>query len=149
MSDLKKELHPISLTPALSKIAEDFIVSDYIKPALEQKVAPNQFGTITGSSTVMALISMVHKWLEATDGNGAAVRVFLFDYRKAFDLLDHSTLTNKLRQLNIPHRVINWVINFLCNRSQRIKLSKDCLSEWGKVPSGVPQGTKLGGCFYL
>ena len=59
---VKKELRPISLTPALSKIAEDFIVSDYIKPALKEKVAPNQFGTITGSSTVMAFISMVHKW---------------------------------------------------------------------------------------
>ena len=43
---------PISLTSALSKFADDFIVSDYIKPALEEKVAPNQFGTIAGSSTV-------------------------------------------------------------------------------------------------
>ena len=144
MSDPKKELRPISLTSALSKITEDFIVSDYIKLALEEKVAPNQFGTITGSSTVMALISMVHKWLEATDGNGAAVRMFLFDYRKAFDLVDHHILANKLQQLNIPHSVINWVIDFLCNRSQRVKLSKDCLSEWG-----VPQGTKLGPWLFL
>ena len=51
--DPKKELCPISLTPALSNIAGDFIVSDYIKPALEEKVAPNQFGTIAGSSTIM------------------------------------------------------------------------------------------------
>ena len=51
--DLKKELRPISLTPDLSKIAEDFIVSGYIKPALEEEVALNQSGTITGSSTVM------------------------------------------------------------------------------------------------
>ncbi|XP_067046036.1 uncharacterized protein [Acropora muricata] len=129
------------ITP-FPKIADDFIVSDYIKPALEEKVAPNQFGTIAGSSTVMALIRVAHKWLEATDGNGAAVPVFLFDYRKAFDLVDHHILANKLQQLNIPHSVINWVIDFLCNRFQRVKLSKDCLSEWGKVPSGVPQGTK-------
>ncbi|KAK2569378.1 hypothetical protein P5673_006300 [Acropora cervicornis] len=39
----------------------------------------------------MALISMVHKWLEATDGNAAAVRIFLLDYRKAFDLVDFRT----------------------------------------------------------
>ena len=63
---------------------------------------PNQFGNISGSSTVLvltstvlALISMVHKWLEATDGNGATVWVFLFDYRKAFDLIDHSMLVRK------------------------------------------------------
>ena len=39
----------------------------------------------------MALISIVHKWLEATDGNAAAVRMFLLDYRKAFDLVDFRT----------------------------------------------------------
>ena len=38
VSDPKKELRPISLTSTLSKISEDFIVSDYIKPALESLV---------------------------------------------------------------------------------------------------------------
>ena len=52
--DPKTGLCPISLNPALSNIAEDFTVSDYINPALEEKVAPNQFGTIAGSSAVMA-----------------------------------------------------------------------------------------------
>ena len=140
VTDPKKELRPISLTSTLSKISEDFIVSDYIKPALESLVDSNQFGTISGSSTVLALISMIHKWLEATDGNGASVRVLLFDYRKAFDLIDHKSLVNKLKRVNIPNSVINWVIDFLSGRSQRVKLGKDCVSEWGTVPSGVPQG---------
>ena len=25
-----------------------------------------------------------------------------------------------------------------------MKLARDCVSEWGNIPSGVPQGTKLG-----
>ena len=29
------------------------------------------------------------------------------------------------------------------NRLQRVKLSNDCFSKLGAVPSGVPQGTKL------
>ena len=37
-----------------------------------------------------------------------------------------------------------WVLDFLSDRKQRVKLSSDCLSEWGLVPAGVPQGTKLG-----
>ena len=32
----------------------------------------------------------------------------------------------------------------LTDRYQRIKISNDCHYEWGHVPSGVPQGTKLG-----
>ena len=47
----KEKTSPVSLTSALSKIAEDFVVSDYIKPALEEVVDPNQqFGNISGSS---------------------------------------------------------------------------------------------------
>ena len=31
----------------------------------------------------------------------------------------------------------------MSDRSQRIKLGEGWVSEWGSVPSGVPQGTKL------
>ena len=45
---------------------------------------------------------MIHEWLQATDGNSASVRVFLFDYRKAFDFIDHGTLAAKLREVEVP-----------------------------------------------
>ena len=76
VSEPKKEPRPISLTSSLSKIAEDVVVNDYIKPAVVKSIDPNQFGTISGSTTDMALISMLHKWLGDTDGLGSTIRVF-------------------------------------------------------------------------
>jgi hypothetical protein len=139
----KKEIRSISLAPSISKIAEEFVVTDYIKPAILKNLDPNQYGTVPGSSTVTALINMVHKWLYETDGTGSVVRVLLFDYRKPFDLIDHTILVNKLKELDISTTIINWIKSFLSNRLQRVKLSHDCMSEWGVVPSGVPQGTNL------
>ena len=103
-----------------------------------------QYGTIPKSSTTIALISMLHAWSLGTDGNGATVRTMLFDYRKALNFIDHSILIDKLCKLDIFRSVVNWIIDFLSNRFQCIKLAEGCFSEWGSVPSGVPQGTKLG-----
>ena len=47
-------------------------------------------------------------------------------------------------QCKLPASIINWIIDFLSDRSQPIKFASECFSEWGPVPAGVPQGTKLG-----
>ena len=86
---------------------------------------------------------MTHSWIKATDGNGATVRAVLFDLKKDSDLIDHRILVNKLRVYDIPEAVLSWITDFITNRKQRVKLSSDCFSEWGAVPAGVPQGTKL------
>ena len=88
---------------------------------------------------------MIYSWAKGTDGNGASIRTVIFDYRKAFDLIDHNILITKICKLDLPNSIINWIIDFLTNRAQRIKLA----DEWGTVPSGVPQGTKLESWLFL
>ena len=121
----------------------------FIKPAILQIVDSGQYGVIPKSSTTQSLIGLVHNLAKATDGSGALVRVVMFDYKKAFDLIDHHILVTKLYTLDIPPEIINWVSDFQTNRQQRVKLASDCYSEWAAVPAGVPQGTKLGPWLYI
>jgi hypothetical protein len=90
---------------------------------------------------------MMHAWTSATDVTGAAVRIILLDYKKTFDLIDHLILVDNVLSHRIPCGVARWVGDFLSDRF--VKLSNDCFSEWGTVPSGVPQVTKLGPWLFL
>ena len=143
VQDINNHLRPISLTPIISKLAEEIVVNNYVRPAVMEKIDDKQFGTIPNSSTTHALISMLHTCTKDADGNGSTTGVVLFDFRKAFDLIDHRILSRKLLTYNLPKVITSWILNFLTDRTQRVELSNDCFSEWGSVPAGVPQGTKI------
>ena len=146
---INKDLRSISLTPIVSKLADELAVEQFIKATIFKVVDPNQYATVPKSSTTHALMSTVHNLAKASNGNGALVRLVLLDFRKAFDLVDHQILIKKLHSLAVPSSVINWVRDFLTNRQQRVKMASDCFSEWSLVPAGVPQGTKLGPLLYI
>ena len=118
--DINKHLRPISLTPLLSKLAEKYVVEVFVKPAVLAKIDSQQFGTIPNSSTTHALFDMTHSWLNSTDGNGATTRVVLFDFRKAFDLTDHTILVNKLCSYSLPSQVLSWIVDFLQESQQSV-----------------------------
>jgi hypothetical protein len=116
IQDINRQLRPISLTPILSKLAEEFVVMIYVKPAVMELIDSKQFGTVPDSCTTYALISMLHTWNKDTDGNGSTTRVMTFDFRKAFDLIDHNILSEKLTKYNIPTSVMLWILDFLTDR---------------------------------
>ena len=41
------------------------------------------------------------------------VRIFSFDYSKAFHSVSHNILCSKLKQVKINPCIINWLISFL------------------------------------
>lgn len=46
VTNINKHLRPISLTPMISKLAEDFVVTQHFGPAVLEVIDPDQFGGI-------------------------------------------------------------------------------------------------------
>ena len=132
ITDINNHLRP--MTPILSNLAEDFVVERHLKPAVLARIDKRQFGSIPNSSTKHALISMLHSWNTSTDSNGSTNRVMLFNFSKAFDMIDHRILSVKLTNLlRYPQNHSAWILDFITGRSQRVKLRDDCVSEWKTV----------------
>ena len=70
-----------------------------------------------------------------------------FDFSKAFDTVSHEILCNKLKKLPISPYIINWIINFLTNRYQRVVID-GVKTEYLPINRGVPQGTVLGAILF-
>ena len=66
----------------------------------------------------------------------------MVDFRKAFDLVDHKILLNKLKGYKCDENCLSWVESYLSYRTQRVSLNKN-ISTPARVKCGVPQGSIL------
>ena len=137
-----KQLRPISLTNVIMRLFERVVVKQELSPVLKSAIGPDQFAYKEGCNTTLALLTCHHHWLKWLDRTTDFVRVFSFDFSKAFDSVPHAIVCNKLMSLNINPYVINWIVSFLSNRKQRVVLD-GFVTEFTSINREIPQGTVL------
>ena len=117
------DLRPISVTPILSRMVDRLIVKVHIFPSILTEELFNQYGFKKTSNTTAAIIDITHKISMLLETN-KFVRCLLIDFSKAFDSVDHIIFINKLKLLNISDNVIQWVVSFLKDRMQFVKMGQ-------------------------
>ena len=89
--------------------------------AVEEGLSPTQFAHRQRGNCMNAVISIQnhgYKYLDNQDYKAA--RIFTMDFSKAFDSVNHSLLSAKLKQLPLNPYIINWYHRFLHERQQRV-----------------------------
>jgi hypothetical protein len=139
---------PISLTCTLCKIMETIIKNNLIDFALTNHIiSNNQHDFLPNQSTCTQMLDCNYDWRTALDNNNC-VDVIFIDFKKAFDVVPHHKLINKLASLGICSLTLKWLRAFLTNRSQVVDIN-GTHSAHGTVTSGVIQGSVCGPTLFL
>ena len=89
-----------------------------------------------------ALAKMASRWAANMD-RGDLTGLVLLDLRKAFDMVDHNILLEKLAIYHFSDNALLWFRSYLSDRTQRVQFQQ-AMSEPLTMTSGVPQGSILG-----
>ena len=87
---------------------------------------------------------MIDSWLKVIN-DGKFVGCLMVDFRKAFDLVDHNLLLQKLRLYKCDENGLSWLNSYLLNRTQIVSSNNKVSS----IRLGVPPGSILGPLIFL
>lgn len=102
------DYRPIALLPFLCKLLEKIIfnqLEEYLDS--HQLLDPLQCGFRKGHSTQTAIVKLVNDIRTGMESRKITVLV-LFDFTKAFDMVSHELLLQKLADLGLSSQCIQW-----------------------------------------
>lgn len=134
---------PISILPVLSKPLEKHIYKHLMLHILKNNLLhPHQSGFRENHSCHTALTNLVEEWL-LNINNNKFTGVLFIDFAKAFDLIDHDLLLQKLAVYKLSEHALSLVKSFLSDRQHKVHIHND-QSQFLTQTYGVPQGSVLG-----
>lgn len=144
-ADNISNFRPISLLSVLSKPLEKHVQKTLLQYVNERNLLYDlQSGFRPKHSCHTALTRLVDTWLISINEAGAPITGAVFlDFSKAFDLVDHNILLEKLKLYLRNDKTIAFFKSYLSHRTQRVYL-QGTYSSRGIITHGVPQGSILG-----
>lgn len=131
---------PISIISAISKIFEKVMYA-HIYQKVGHLIVPQQHGFAKKKSTISNLAEYVN-FLSNNMTKGGQVDTIYTDFQKAFDIICHILLINKLDRFPIDNCTKAWLYSFLTERSQMVCVN-GTKSRTIHPTSSVPQGSVL------
>lgn len=106
-----------------------------------------QYGFRPGYSACTAAVDLVQYVSSLMDNNRYVVGLF-FDLSKAFDSVNVTILSEKLRRYGVRGVVGDWIVSFLTNRRLFVEVAGARSDVYG-VDLGTPQGSVLGPLLFI
>ena len=142
LNDLQN-YRPISIISIIAKPLEKHIHKHMYQYLIDNNLFSNsQSGFRSKHSCHTALVKMCDEWLTAINRSNIVGTLFL-DLKKAFDLVSHNLIIQKLSLYFPGSNLLTLLTSYLTNRTQKVHLNGEYSAD-GVVYYGVPQGSVLG-----
>uniref|UniRef100_A0ABD2X8T5 Reverse transcriptase domain-containing protein n=1 Tax=Trichogramma kaykai TaxID=54128 RepID=A0ABD2X8T5_9HYME len=141
-----RDFRPISLLCAMSKILERLAhaqLTDYIES--RKLLNKYQSGFRGGNSTQTALLRIMDDVREAVESQEVTL-IAAVDLSRAFDVVNHSILLNKLKRLGWSDLTCCWIQFYLAGRTQLVIGPRGERSATLPRRAGVRQGQQRPSC---
>ena len=132
------DYRPIALTSVPFKCLERILLK-HMLPEIEDNLDPYQFSYRKNKSTEDATLLYNNLVVEHLENKNAYVRSVFIDFSSAFNTLKPDIVINKLRTINVSPILCEFILDFLTNREQRVRIN-DILSSVLSISTGAPQG---------
>ena len=111
---------PVSLTSQVCKVLESLVRTRVIEHLDRNNLINEaQHGFCEGRSCLTNLLETLEAWTQIIE-EGDGIDVAYLDFRKAFYLVSHKHLIFKMSKYGINGPILDWVKDFLRDRSQRV-----------------------------
>ena len=139
---------PISLTSVLCKVMEHIIFHHIMSYFTSLNILnPLQHGFRPNHSCQTQLVDFIDEIQRSMNIQQQTDLLFI-DFSKAFDIVPHGRLLNKLKFYGVRGSLFWWISSWLTERYQRVMVDGKSSSATA-VKSGVPQGTVLAPLMFL
>ncbi|KAI4896466.1 hypothetical protein NFI96_009516 [Prochilodus magdalenae] len=119
----------------------------HIQETIPDTLDPLQFAYRQNRSTDDSVNTAIHTALTHLEGKDTYLRMLFTVYRSAFHTVIPTKLAGKLLTLGLTPRLCNWVLNFLTDRLQLVRIGSRT-SSTRTVSTETPQGCVLSPLLY-
>ena len=140
---------PINIVPAVAKIIEKCLLKQMLKYLEDTKlIKHSHHGSVKTKSTQTLVLELQDKLVENLEKGDETVLLIL-DQSKAYDLVQHDILLEKMRILNFSQKSLTLMENYLKNRQQYVEIEGFHSETLPVGDKSVTQGSTLSCLLYL
>ena len=118
------------------------LVLKFLQTVTYPLLDPHQFAYRSNRSVDDAVALGLHYIYQHLESAGAYARILFVDYSSAFNTIIPEKLYDKLIGLGVPKSMCAWILDFLLNRPQIVKIGNMTSNE-SILNTGAPQGCVL------